>query len=306
MTQCPACSSHDYSKYLISEDLNQRKSTEKFTYYRCAECFSIFILPVPINLSIYYDQDYPAYSVNKKKREELLIDRLERSKLELIRRHAPTGRLIEVGPASGRFLKIAADGGYDVSGIEQDTRCVSYIRNRLNINVVLSNDPASELVNINSVCDIIVAWHVIEHLSNPRRFVAAISKALHMPNGLVFISAPNPSALSFKFFRRFWVHLDAPRHLILMPPEALDKLMRAHGLVRVDCISNDPIGRHLNKIGWTCSMMNLSRNKGIRWALLAWVGRMLYLLMMPVERVHGRGATYTAIYKKTDAMCQAD
>lgn len=304
MIKCRVCGSENNSIYAAAIDLNQGKSAEKFIYYRCNECNSTFISSVPENLNIYYDQDYPAYKINKPRRQELLIEKLEKSKLNLVKHYAPRGRLVEVGPASGRFLKIASETGYVVSGIEQDSKCVSHIRNVLDIEVTHTDEPASALLNVTADCDVIVAWHVIEHLADPQKFLVAVSKALRKPDGLVFISAPNPAALSFKVFGRYWVHLDAPRHLTLIPPKTLDKLMGSLGLERVECIFNDPVGLQLNKIGWISSSMNLSQNKLARWALLRWIGRILHLVMLPIERANGNGAAYTAIYKNSGAVSQ--
>lgn len=304
MIKCRTCGSENCEYYLTAKDLNQNKSNDKFKYYRCGNCESIFISPIPKNLSIYYGSDYPAYAVNKSHDQELLINNLEEAKLNLVKQYATNGKLIEVGPASGRFLKIASENGYKVLGIEQDSECVNHIKNVLHINTILSNNPASELSKETSTCDIIVAWHVIEHLSNPQEFIVAVSKALLKPNGLVFISAPNPSALSFKVFGRHWVHLDAPRHLTLIPLKALDNIMKSCGLERVNCIFDDAVGLRLNKIGWISSSINLYKNKIAHWLFFAWAGRILHLVMRPVERAHGNGAAYTVIYKNTGVISE--
>ena len=299
---CRTCSSQSQHEYLFAKDLNQEKSDELFSYYCCNDCGSIFLHPIPSNLGFYYSQNYPAYAVTNPKNIENNLNDLEYAKLEIIKQYVPSGKLIEVGPAAGRFLSVASRAGYEVIGIEQDAGCVEYIKNTLNLHVKCSDKPTDELLQLVACCDVIVAWHVIEHLEDLRGFVSAASKALRKPNGVIVVSAPNPQAWSFKIFGRYWVHLDAPRHLTLIPLHALDELMAEQGLERVACIFDDPVGLQLNRTSWIHSMLNLSRNKKVRiW--LSRLGRILSIGMPWFDRMSGRGAAYTAIYKnKSDVV----
>jgi len=297
LIRCQTCGSQNQEKFLLSKDFNQEKSDESFQYYRCNDCKSIFLQPVPNNLSFYYGESYPAYAVKNINRIEKKNNYHEQAKLEIVKKYASSGKLVEVGPATGRFLAAASRAGYEVLGIEQDAGCVEYIRNILKLNVKCSDKPTDELLQLVACCDVIVAWHVIEHLQDLRGFVSATAKALRKSNGIVVVSTPNPDAWSFKVFGRYWFHLDAPRHLTLIPLQALDRLMADQGLEREACIFDDPVGLHLNKYGWQNSLMNLSSNKKIRWPWLAGLGRILSIAMLLFDQMLGRGAAYTAIYK---------
>lgn len=294
---CRTCNSQRQKVYLNAKDLNQAKSNESFTYYRCNDCGSLFIYPVPSNLSFYYGQDYPAYTLKNSREVESHTEYLEQAKLNIVKRYVSSGRLIEIGPAAGRFLTTAKQAGYNVLAIEQDAGCVSHIKDTLNIEVIFSNNPSDALLKLTSSIDVIVAWHVIEHLENLREFVSAAANALRKPNGRIILSAPNPESWSFRVFGRFWVHLDAPRHLTLIPPKSLDALMAEYGLEKVACFFDDPVSLHLNRLGWKVSLMNLSRNKKLRWPLLAALGKILSIAMLLLDRLQGKGAAYTAIYK---------
>ena len=188
-------------------------------------------------------------------------------------------------------------------GIEQDVGCVEHIRKNLNLDVICTDEPANELSKLTNSCDVIVAWHVIEHLENLRGFVSSASQAIRKPNGMIIVSAPNPQAWSFKMFGRYWVHVDAPRHLTLIPLQALDKLMTSHGLERVSCVFDDPVGLQLNRNGWQSSMMNFSRHKVLRRPFLSGLGRILAIAMQLLDKISGRAAAYTAFYRfKSDAI----
>lgn len=292
---CRSCGSHSTNKYLLSKDLNQEKDNNLFSYYLCDNCESIFLHPIPNNLGFYYGQDYPAYATNK---SICINDDLEYGKLEFIKQYVSSGKLVEIGPAAGRFLSVANSAGYNVLGIEQDIDCVDYIKKTLNLDVKHTDKPNDELLQLTADNDVIVAWHVIEHLQDLRGFAYAASQALRKPNGIIVISAPNPKAWSFKLFRQYWVHLDAPRHLTLIPVHALDDLMTEQGLERIACTFNDAVGLQLNRMGWQLSLMNMSRNKKIRKPWLAKLGRILSIAMIFLDKMSNRGAAYTVVYRK--------
>ncbi len=294
--RCRTCNSKNHTVFLIAKDLNQEKTNERFPYRRCNNCKSIFLQPVPKDLGFYYGKEYSAYAVKNSNEIEDNLNRLEQAKLDIVKEYAPPGRLVEVGPATGRFLSVASQAGYQVLGIEQDRGCVEHIANDLKLDVKFSDTPSDELSKLDN-CDVIVAWHVIEHLTNLRGFVSAAANALSRPNGVVIVSAPNPAAWSFKLFSKYWIHLDAPRHLTLIPLQALDRLMEEHNLKRVASIFDDAVGLQLNRVGWQISMTNLSRNRKIRRPLLSGLGRILALAMYWPDQAKGRGSTYTAIYK---------
>lgn len=294
---CRTCGSRNQREYLSAKDLNQKKSQASFSYHLCKECQSLFLYPVPDNLDLYYGQNYPAYAVKNSTKVENDLAEFEQAKLDIVTRFVTSGTLLEIGPATGRFLDVANRAGYHVLAIEQDAQCVKHIRDTFDLDVICSDKPAEVLLTLGVACDVIVAWHVIEHLQDLRAVIAAVAASLRKPNGVTIVSAPNPDSRSFKVFGRFWVHLDAPRHLTLIPLPALDQLMAEQGLERVACVFDDPVGRFLTRMGWQISLMNLSDYKILRWPLLAGAGRILSMVMGLLDGIQGRGATYTAIYK---------
>ena len=273
-------------------------------YYLCDNCKSIFLDPVPSNLKSYYGQEYPAYARKNTKKNKNNYTNLEYAKLDIVKKYSLSGTLVEVGPAAGHFISLASLNGYKVLGLEQDAECVSHIKDIYKLDVICSDKPTEQLFKMRSYCDVIVAWHVIEHLQDLMGFIAAASMALRKPSGVIIVSAPNPNALSFKVFGRYWVHLDAPRHLTLIPIQALDKLMAEQGLERVECIYDDLVGLQLNRMGWQSSLMNLSRNNTLRWPLLAGFGKILAISMSLLDRIQGKGAAYTAVYKGKSIMAE--
>ena len=294
---CRVCKSRHFQRIIVSKDFNQERSDDSFNYYKCSDCTSIWLNPVPENLGNYYKQDYPAYSTKYSTKTERKLQFLDQSKLSILKKYVQSGKLIEIGPASGRFLMLANQAGFNVLGIEQDAGCVRHISETLKLNVVCSAKPAVELAKLSNSYDAIVAWHVVEHLEELIEFVNAASNAIRERNGVIVLSTPNPESWSFRLFGRFWVHLDAPRHLSLIPLSALDELMAKHALKRVGVTFNDPVGTQLNKMAWQHSLMNLSENRQIKRPWLAVIGKLLSLSMAFLDRLPKRGAAYTVAYQ---------
>jgi SAM-dependent methyltransferase len=295
--RCRTCGSTHHLPSLSVPDLNQRLDRLSFQYHRCSQCRSLFLDRAPVDMGFYYSNNYPAYATEFSKKERAYIDRLEREKLEIVNSYARGRRLLEIGPAAGEFLKVAQASGYEVRGMEQDAECTQHIKNVLHFDVDFTNQPAKALAAHQDGCDVLVAWHVIEHLPDLAAFVSAAAQAISRPNGIIIFSAPNPDALSFALFGKYWVHLDAPRHLNLVPIAALESLMTAHGLERVACFFDDKVGRHLNRMGWQNSLLNfLHRSQGGP-GDFALLGRLLSLVMWPFDRIPGRGAAYTVVYR---------
>lgn len=302
MIKCRTCGSTDASALFVSRDLNQGISEEIFQHYRCKNCESIYIYPAPSNLSKYYKVNYPAYELVESETRKYNAIHLERAKLLILRQLVPCGKLLEIGPAMGNFLELARENDYQVSGIEQNLECVTYMREILGLSIEHSNKPEDELVKMKESCDVVVAWHVIEHLPNLREFVSAATMALRQPNGIILLSAPNPMSWSFGVFGRYWAHLDSPRHLNLIPLAALDAIMESNGMERVFSTYTDPVGLQLSKMGWHASLLNLVSRRNFSRKSIDRLGWILSLAAVHFDRIFGKGSAYTAAYRKRPSL----
>ncbi|MGP7976835.1 MAG: class I SAM-dependent methyltransferase [Desulfobaccales bacterium] len=78
----------------------------------------------------YYD--YSAWEKCYKKNAEPILSLLGQIK-------PPPAKLLEIGGATGWFLKAAKDSGYDVEGLDISSTLADLVRNRYNINVKVSS-----------------------------------------------------------------------------------------------------------------------------------------------------------------------
>jgi SAM-dependent methyltransferase len=69
-----------------------------------------------------------------------------------------------------------------------------------------------------AVFDIVVAKHVVEHLSQPERAVSEMSRVLKA-GGLLILATPNLSSPMRKHKKTHWIGYKDPTHISLKPPE---------------------------------------------------------------------------------------
>jgi 2-polyprenyl-3-methyl-5-hydroxy-6-metoxy-1,4-benzoquinol methylase len=290
---CPHCGSAVRPR-LTARDRNRRLSAERFRYWECEACGLIFVSPVPEGIGRFYPADYYTLPIS---RDELVrVSRPhEEYKVDHIRSLAPTGRLIEVGPGIGGFAALAQDAGYAVEAIEMDARASEYLRSVVGVTVYETDDPAAALRR-EGPFDVVAMWHVIEHLPDPFDALRAIAEAL-CPGGVAVIAAPNPSALQFRLFGSRWTHLDAPRHLFLIPIATLLQAAEELGLEVVDVTTTDPGTLGWNLFGWRETLAHSVRGRYPAHALRL-LGTVPAKLAAPLERRGQRGTTYTVALRR--------
>ena len=221
---CSYCGA-DAREIFVAKDLNQMLSGEEFEYFRCRSCALIFLAPIPENLGAYYVPSYSAYRIPSM---DDLSERAEteRYKLAIIRRLRDTGRLLEIGPGFGAFAHLAKQGGFEVEAVEMDERCSEFLKGTLGIRTVVTDRVSSAVPQLGRY-DVVTLWHVLEHLPDAWESLRALASRLD-EGGFLVITTPNPDSVQFSVFGRYWTHLDAPRHVQLIPSKLL--VDHAHSL----------------------------------------------------------------------------
>ncbi len=289
---CGACRA-PMNPYLETLDYNRGVSSTVFRYSRCGRCGLMSLLNVPDDLGPFYAADYhslPDSAVDIERGAEH-----DRYKIELVRRYSSGERLLEIGPSWGAFCLLAKRAGFRVEAIELDPRCCEFLETRIGVRAIRDTDEAAALARA-SVPDVIALWHTIEHLRDPWTLLAGAVERL-APGGVIVIATPNPAALQFRVLGRFWTHIDAPRHLHLLPAAVLGDKIRALGLTEELCTTRDPGSLRWNSFGWNWSLANHVTPRIMKRAVRL-SGRVLAGLLAPIEGREGLGSAYTAVYRK--------
>jgi 2-polyprenyl-3-methyl-5-hydroxy-6-metoxy-1,4-benzoquinol methylase len=279
--------------FLRTRDYNRAVSTEQFEYERCGRCGMISLANVPQDLGPYYVSDYHMLPASQEAIEAGVAH--DQYKIDLVRRFVPSGRLLEVGPSWGAFCLLAKRSGFSVEAIEMDPACCKFLESRIGVRAICRNDEAAALAEA-AEPDVIAAWHVLEHMRDPWRFIDMAARRL-TPGGVLVLALPNPHAFQFRVLGRFWAHVDAPRHVHLVPPAVLRARAEAAGLTQVLCTTTDHGSLGWNGFGWVFSLPHLGASPFLKRALRV-AGRKVTPIAALIEEREGAGAAYTAVFRK--------
>ena len=295
--RCPFCGGPGRHA-LVAQDRNRAITDETFLYDRCQACGTVFLANVPDDLARYYEGDYYGFRPDGEadwQDNDYLLE-FQSARLELLARHVGPGRLIEIGAGTGGFAWSAKKAGYDVTAIEMDERSCRYMSEKLGVHTIQSADAVQVLPTL-AKARVVVMWHVLEHLPNPAEVMQAAADRLE-PGGILGIGVPNPESVQFRLLRSRWTHLDAPRHLVLMPASTLIARGRSLGLSCVELTTDDPFGRHCNLHGWAYAVV---RNPAVGPAPFnSHPGYMLRRLARPLEQRGLNGSAFLLLLRRDE------
>lgn len=291
-SRCPLCGGSSALAF-VTPDRNRGIGDERFEYRRCASCGVLYLRDAPADLGRFYPDEY--FTLPGPEELRAIGRGSERYRIELLRRHVRTGRLAEIGPGDGIFALQALDAGFEVKAIEMDRAACEHLRSALGIEVVQTAAPHEALTAL-APLRAVVAWHVIEHLREPWLMLEAAAVALER-GGVLIVATPNPNAFGLRLLGGRWAHVDAPRHLFLLPHATLVERARQSGLDPVELTHADPGGLHWNAFAWHYALRRPGMAPRSDQAAQL-VGRAIAVALAPVERRGLRGAAYTLVLRK--------
>ena len=291
--ECPHCAGPAPFEFSAS-DRNLRVSQRLFDYFRCGNCGLLFQAGPPDDLDRYYPHGY--YDIPRSlSRLEVLAGR-EQFKVDLILPYCAGGDLLEIGPAWGSFAYAAKTAGFSVSVVETDERCRRFLAEVVGIKVHVPTSTNALPADLGAY-DVVALWQVIEHLPEFERLLLELAGRVR-PGGILAIATPNPDAWQFQVMGRSWPHVDAPRHLQLIPAKLLTEVLGGLGFSVVDQTTTDEGGLSWNRFGWQRLLGNaVPPWRPFRAAALV-VGFVISKLMAPLDNRPNRGATNTLLLRR--------
>jgi SAM-dependent methyltransferase len=214
LNNCPICGSPSFELFLSGKDYFLTE--EDFNIVKCKDCGFRYTNPRPeiTNLGRYYQStDYISHSDSSKGLLAVVYQIVRkytlRRKMVMIQKFKSTGEILDIGCATGQFLKFMADNGWIVTGIEPDKKT----RLRAISSFGLKIYP-EEQINLfkNSTFDVITMWHVLEHVSDLKERMQQLGNLLK-PDGTLIIAVPNSNSYDAQKYEKFWAGYDLPRHL---------------------------------------------------------------------------------------------
>ena len=259
---CNLCR-HDDAKYICH--------VNAIALVRCRHCGLYYLNPRPSSEALrrmYASTYYPPTADLKKRSEELWGPELPWTWASMalftdVAKHLqtlkPGGRALDVGCGYGIFLKVLADHGFVVKGVDMSELAVRYATQELGLDV--SQTWLEEAAFADGSFDIVTMNGVAEHLEDPLRTFREVNRVLTV-GGIFSVTAPNvlfglPLVYAHKMLRGNMVSsstirtaiFDAPRHLYFFTPKTLGKLLEEAGFEVVSVYNCVPIKNPSR--GWT-------------------------------------------------------
>lgn len=277
---------------MVARDRNRALGDQRFTYRHCGACASWWLSDPPADLGAFYAGDYHD-------RQDARSAAVARPKLAVVGRPStPGSRMVEIGASNGAFAALARDTGYEVQAIEMDPGCCAHLRDELGIPAICSDAPHEALATL-PPSNLITMWQVLEHLPDPWATIDAAAANL-VPGGRLVIATPNPGSLAFRMLAARWAHLDAPRHLFLIPAAAVIARAAQTGLRPVRLTTADGGEGPHNRVAWQNVLRAHALPLGVRAVGIAAAPfvELVARALAPIERRDMRGSTYTLVLEQ--------
>lgn len=182
--------------------------------------------------------------------------------------HKCHGKLVEIGFGNAQTLLQMRNLGWNVEGIEFDSHCIEKARA---LGLVVGEGDFCDQDYGDGSLDAIVGSHVIEHVPDPGRLIAAIYEKL-APGGRMVLVTPNGKSLGCAAFGTNWRGLEAPRHLTIQTPASLVRHAERAGFKKIRLFGT-PLGGGILQQSMQIRRGKLTIQTGritqLGWALIA-------------------------------------
>jgi 2-polyprenyl-3-methyl-5-hydroxy-6-metoxy-1,4-benzoquinol methylase len=209
----------DPSRYFSSS----REKAGHLRIVRCMACGLVMTNPRDDDATL---QRVYAALADRASHEDTDREWAARSHLNLVQSYShPPGRLLDVGCATGLFVHVAAQNGWDAMGLEASTWAVTQARRHRVGRFETGFVETARLANASF--DVVTLWDVLEHVPSPGTALDRIGRWMK-PGGHLFMSVPNVASLTARFMRGAWVLL-LREHLWYFSPKTIAILLDRAG-----------------------------------------------------------------------------
>jgi 2-polyprenyl-3-methyl-5-hydroxy-6-metoxy-1,4-benzoquinol methylase len=229
---CPICNKP--SPKVIADTL---RTGEKRKVFLCTRC-DVGILDAHISaadLKKYYASEYrkigrPKLAATSETDELFSIySRFQDDRLRLLKPYLTKNtKLLEVGCSAGMFLYHVKPLVKEIVGIDFDLASAAYAAKKCHCKVYTTDIKETPLKK--KYFDVIVAFQTLEHVSDPKAFIAGLEEYL-APGGVIAIEVPNLNdALAHVYnLPRHYQFFYHKSHLWYFTEKSLEKVMASSG-----------------------------------------------------------------------------
>jgi len=217
---CPLCG---------GSNIREKYANAPLPIWHCI-CGAVFLSPfsVPEDLKDMYRESYYeswGLAADNEEGPRQMKHLTFEARLKRISHRLEPGKVLDVGCATGYFLEVAAEAGWDVHGVELSEYSARLAQKKFGDRVF--NGTLEEAYYADETFDLITLSDLLEHVQKPAAFLREVRRILK-PTGLLMIVTPNAASLSCRLMGVNWSHYKA-EHLHYFSPRTIKQLLTDSG-----------------------------------------------------------------------------
>jgi 2-polyprenyl-3-methyl-5-hydroxy-6-metoxy-1,4-benzoquinol methylase/ribosomal protein S27E len=237
---CPVCGSSEHEALFVKHG---------FTFVRCASCALVFVNP-QLDEEVVLEE-YRTAATNDLWLDVLTSKRqqeLDRAKFaQVLDALEPyRGKLLDVGCSIGLFLQLAAERGWEGTGLEPAPRARAHAHETYGLDV--RPEPLGEAAFADGSFDAVALLSVLEHTTEPLALLRECARVLR-PGGALYLIVPNVESLACRALGPEARTFDGRNHLVYFSSKTLADALGRSGFQVVEMGSRvgslEPVFAHL-------------------------------------------------------------
>jgi ubiquinone/menaquinone biosynthesis C-methylase UbiE len=229
---CPVCKQSNISTWSVAKDYEYFSVEDEFTYYKCTDCESIFIHPVPADLlAKIYPPNYYSFSNKYKNIVVRMKGWLDKQFFRKILKQITNKeiKVLDVGGGTGWILN-------SIKKIDDRINFTQIVDINEHAKSVAEEDGHAyfegtiEKFNTDNQFQLILMLNLIEHVADPLAVLQKIQPML-APGGIIVIKTPNTESWDARLYKKsYWGGLHCPRHWVLFSEKSFRILLQSTAL----------------------------------------------------------------------------
>ncbi len=213
---CPNCDSEKSEKFA---------KAGKVLIVKCPDCGLVFKPLKSLSSQNLQKLQDGVYKDLRLRTELEMLYKMAAARLETVKGFKKEGSLLEIGCATGEFLEVAQKAGYETLGVDASKLFSDFARSKgLDVRYGLADDVLLE----EDTFDVIVMFHLLEHIPEPNLFLESLIKHL-AKGGIIFIICPNIDSITRKPFGYWSSAFQQPDHLVFYSYKTLNQVCEKSG-----------------------------------------------------------------------------
>ncbi|MCX8029907.1 MAG: class I SAM-dependent methyltransferase [Brevinematales bacterium] len=237
MERCPSCGNeindNEYIRDYFSEEIKVN-----YKLYHCPKCEMEFWAPLEFVRSIYEEEVLPSHSYTREigsfgdlsPNHKYFVKRF----MKRLKGDISSNKLLDVGCATGSFIKYMEKEGFEVFGIDIDPKSIEFAKTDLMLKNVYSlslEEFVDYSVNNDLKFDVITCFEVLEHQTTPLEFLSQVRQILN-ENGIFLGTVPNRERAFVEMTRSISKSENydfPPHHFLWLSAKSLKTMLERNG-----------------------------------------------------------------------------